>query len=85
MHHTSGSLAGPTSLSRSDDDHEIEEIPKDLVHLSPAEQQQRIKFRAAYSIVIGTILVLLLSDPFVGVLDEIGGRLVRHEPPQPEP
>jgi Ca2+/Na+ antiporter len=60
-----------------DDDGEEEEdeaVPEDLAHLSIAEQQRRIKIRAAYMMFIGTALVLIFSDPMVDVLSEIGAR-----------
>lgn len=55
---------------------EEEEMPVDLAHLSPKEQQQRLKMRAAYYLIIGTGLVIIFSDPMVNVLSEIGTRTV---------
>eukprot|EP00541_Cyclophora_tenuis_P000268 CAMPEP_0116543568 /NCGR_PEP_ID=MMETSP0397-20121206/1637_1 /TAXON_ID=216820 /ORGANISM="Cyclophora tenuis, Strain ECT3854" /LENGTH=553 /DNA_ID=CAMNT_0004067689 /DNA_START=47 /DNA_END=1708 /DNA_ORIENTATION=- len=54
---------------------EVEEIPEDFTELSPEEQQAAIKRRAFLMLFIGTALVLLFSDPMVGVFDEIAKRL----------
>ena len=59
-----------------EDDQEEEEMPEDLADLTPEEQQRRIKVRAAYMMGLGTLLCILFADPMVGVLDEIGKRLV---------
>jgi hypothetical protein len=69
---------------------EEDEMPEDLAHLSPEEQQRRLKMRAAYYLAIGTTLVIIFSDPMVNVLSEIGTRTVSdslffppHSPPPP--
>ncbi|CAE7511157.1 NCL2 [Symbiodinium microadriaticum] len=49
-------------------------MPEDLLDLSPADQQRRLKMRALYFLALGTGLVLLFSDPMVDVLSEIGER-----------
>lgn len=54
---------------------EEEDVPEDLAALSPAEQQRRIKMRSAYKMSLGTLLVLIFSDPMVGLLSELGKRL----------
>eukprot|EP00397_Hematodinium_sp_SG-2012_P009367 GEMP01009450.1.p1 GENE.GEMP01009450.1~~GEMP01009450.1.p1 ORF type:complete len:554 (+),score=124.61 GEMP01009450.1:133-1794(+) len=56
-------------------DEEEEEIPEDLADLTPEEQQQRIKIRSLWMMGIGTLIVLIISDPAVGVLNDIGMRL----------
>jgi Ca2+/Na+ antiporter len=53
---------------------EEEEIPEDFVDLPPEEQQTRIKFRAFWMMGLGTLLVVLFSDPLVEVLSEVGAR-----------
>mmetsp|Transcript_40723 Transcript_40723/g.88706 ORF Transcript_40723/g.88706 Transcript_40723/m.88706 type:complete len:537 (-) Transcript_40723:197-1807(-) len=61
-----------------DDDEEEEEeleVPEDLMYLSPEAQQVRIKLRAFYKMGIGTIMVLIFSDPAVDVLTAIGHKL----------
>jgi Ca2+/H+ antiporter len=49
-------------------------VPDDLSHLAPEEQQRRIKYRAAFMLGLGTLLVVLISDPMVSVLSEVGKR-----------
>ena len=53
---------------------EEEEMPEDLSMLSPEEQQVRIKQRAATMLGLGTLIVLIVSDPMVAVLSEVGKR-----------
>mmetsp|Transcript_37154 Transcript_37154/g.73112 ORF Transcript_37154/g.73112 Transcript_37154/m.73112 type:complete len:288 (+) Transcript_37154:2-865(+) len=69
----------PRPVASDDDEEEEEEeeeeVPEDLEHLSPEEQQKRIKIRAATLMAVGTGLVLLFSDPMVAVFSEIGTRL----------
>jgi len=57
-----------------EEDDEEEEIPEDLSHLSPEEQQAAVKNRAAVMLTVGTVLVVLFSDPMVDVLSELGVR-----------
>lgn len=64
--------------AEEDDGEEEEEIPEDLAHLSPEEQQYRVKLRAAYMMGLGTLLVVIFSDPMVEVLNEIGVRIVSY-------
>lgn len=59
-----------------DDDDDAEEMPAELAHLSPEEQQRQLKLRAAWILGMGTLLVCLFSDPMVDVLDQIGERTV---------
>jgi Ca2+/Na+ antiporter len=61
--------------AEDDDDEEEEEMPDDLKDLSPEEQQTAIKARACWMMGMGTVLVLVFSDPAVGVLSNIGTRL----------
>jgi Ca2+/Na+ antiporter len=68
-------IEAPSANSNDDDDEEEhEEIPEDLADLSPAEQQKAIKTRAAIAMAIGTVFVILFSDPMVDVLNEMGNR-----------
>jgi|EP00670_Eutreptiella_braarudii_P014778 Ca2+/Na+ antiporter len=50
------------------------EMPEDLTDLSPEEQRRRILMRSAVKLSLGTGLVLLFSDPMVGVMSEMGSR-----------
>eukprot|EP00931_Biecheleriopsis_adriatica_P088660 TRINITY_DN62930_c0_g1_i1.p1 TRINITY_DN62930_c0_g1~~TRINITY_DN62930_c0_g1_i1.p1 ORF type:complete len:579 (-),score=158.07 TRINITY_DN62930_c0_g1_i1:74-1810(-) len=54
---------------------EEEDMPEDLADLEPEEQQRRIKQRSVYQMSLGTLLVLIFSDPMVDLLSEIGIRL----------
>lgn len=55
-------------------DEEEDEMPDDLKGLSPAEQQRRIKWRAAGMMGLGSLILIVISDPVVNVLDEVGKR-----------
>jgi Ca2+/Na+ antiporter len=65
-----------TYMDEDDGQHEEEEedIPEDLADLDPEEQQKRIKMRAFSQMALGTLLVLVFSDPMVELLSEIGKR-----------
>ena len=58
-----------------EEDEEEEEVPDDLAHLSPEAQQRAIKIRAAWQMTLGTLLVLIFSDPMVDCLSALGTRL----------
>lgn len=63
--------------SVNDDDEEEEEeeeMPEDLASLPPDEQQKRIIMRSLWMLGVGTAIVLVISDPMVAVLSEIGKR-----------
>ena len=70
---TKGELA--TIVTESNEDEEEEEIPSDLVHLSPKQQQRRIIGRSFAMMLAGTALVILFSDPIVDVLDNMAERV----------
>lgn len=57
------------------DDDEEEDLPEDLSALTPDEQQKRIKMRAGWKLGIGTILIVVFSDPMVDVLQEMADRV----------
>lgn len=57
-----------------DQEEEEEEVPEDITSLPPHEQQRIIKQRAFTMLAIGTILVLIFSDPMVDVMQEIASR-----------
>merc|ERR1712007_225973 len=57
-----------------DEEPEEEDMPPDLADMPPEEQQKRIKKRAAYNLLLGTILVLLFSDPMTDMLGIIGNK-----------
>eukprot|EP00045_Choanoeca_perplexa_P016259 m.217961 g.217961 ORF g.217961 m.217961 type:complete len:581 (-) comp17210_c1_seq2:101-1843(-) len=57
-----------------EDEEEEEDVPDEFIHLSPEAQQRAILKRACWMMGLGTVLVLLFSDPMVDVLDDIGTR-----------
>jgi len=58
-----------------DDDDEEDDMPEDIQHLTPAEQQRKIKQRAAVLCGVGTVLVVVFSDPMVDVMSNLGKRI----------
>lgn len=62
-------------LSEPSGEDEVEEVPAEFTDLSPEEQQKAIKKRAFGMLAIGTLLVILFSDPMVDVMQEIAVRL----------
>ena len=42
--------------------------------MSYAQQQRAVKLRSAWMMLLGTVVLLLVSDPMVDVLNEIGTR-----------
>lgn len=70
----SGSPQARDLLKEADEEDEEEEVPEELKNLSPDEQQSRIKMRAAVMMGLGTLIVLLVSDPMVEVMSELGAR-----------
>jgi len=57
-----------------EDDNEDPEVPPELLDEDPAAQQQKIMRRSMTMMSIGTFIVLLVSDPMVNALSEIGDR-----------
>jgi len=51
---------------------EEEDMPEDLADLPPDEQQRRIKQRAYQMMGLGTLLVVVFSDPMVDLLGALG-------------
>ncbi|RYH27768.1 hypothetical protein EON65_13220 [archaeon] len=74
--HSHGSSAeAHRALKESEEEEEEEEdMPEDIQGLTPEEQQSKIKLKAAYMMGLGTIIVLIVSDPMVEVLSELGRR-----------
>mmetsp|Transcript_138476 Transcript_138476/g.244598 ORF Transcript_138476/g.244598 Transcript_138476/m.244598 type:complete len:635 (+) Transcript_138476:75-1979(+) len=64
-----------TSAEDDDEEDEEETMPEDLADLSPEEQQRRLKNRAFGKLTVGSILVLLFSDPMCDLLDVVGNKL----------
>lgn len=68
-------LGPDTGEDEDEEELEEEDIPEDLADLPPEEQQRRIKRRSALKMGIGTLLILVFSDPMVDLLAEIGNRM----------
>jgi Ca2+/H+ antiporter len=68
------SAATPPAEEEDEEEEEEEEVPEDLADLPPDMQQRKIKIRSAWMMGIGTLLVLVFSDPMVDVLSEFGHR-----------
>ncbi|CAD7935140.1 unnamed protein product [Amoebophrya sp. A120] len=66
--------AGSSESDDKSDDGEDEDIPEELAHLSPEQQQRRIKIKAAWMCCVGTIFVVAFSDPMVDVFNELAKR-----------
>eukprot|EP00755_Sulcionema_specki_P013464 Sspe_Gene.54020::Locus_29838_Transcript_1_1_Confidence_1.000_Length_1849::g.54020::m.54020 len=73
-HHAKGLTKGPEGGEEEDDEDEEEELPDDLADLTPEEQRSRIWKRSLLLMGLGTVLVLLFSDPMVGILNAAGER-----------
>lgn len=56
-------------------DNEVEDMPEDLISLTPEEQQYNIKMRAFWMMSVGTVIVLIFSDALVSCLSELGDRI----------
>merc|ERR1712224_189028 len=71
-------IGNPNLMPKYDADDEPEEeesMPEDLLDLSPKEQIFWVSVRSAVMMTIGTVLVLVFSDPMVDCLNEWGTRL----------
>jgi Ca2+-binding EF-hand superfamily protein len=72
-------LAGVAEVqaAEADEDDEDEELemPEEFEHLSPDEQQSMIKRRSFKMMGIGTLMVIIFSDPMVDVMANVGNRL----------
>jgi len=64
-----------TNKNDDDEEEEEEEIPEDFFDMDPDEQQRAIKKRAFTMLAIGTLLVLVFSDPMVDVMQEVASRM----------
>lgn len=63
------------ALANFDDEEEEEEdIPEEFENLSHDEQQAAVIFKSSWMLTLGTVLVVLFSDPMVDVLNELGAR-----------
>eukprot|EP00026_Physarum_polycephalum_P005161 Phypoly_transcript_05190.p1 GENE.Phypoly_transcript_05190~~Phypoly_transcript_05190.p1 ORF type:complete len:592 (+),score=139.22 Phypoly_transcript_05190:164-1939(+) len=58
-----------------EEDEDEEEVPEDLAHLPPKKRTMRILLRSGWMMGLGTVVVLLFSDPMVDVLNAMGKEL----------
>lgn len=65
----------PRYMPKYEDDEEEEEMPEDLADMSPEQQLLRVGLRACWMMGLGTLMVLIFSDPMVDCLSEWGARL----------
>merc|ERR1712064_265530 len=66
-------MLDPKTFYAPEDEYREEEyMPEDLADLSPEEQQKRIKQRAFSQMGLGTLLVVVFSDPAVDLLARMG-------------
>jgi len=72
-------LTGAVEVQPAEDDEDDEdeeaEMPEEFEHLSPDEQQSMIKRRSFKMMGIGTLMVIIFSDPMVDVMANVGNRL----------
>lgn len=54
---------------------DAEEMPEDLADLSPQEQQRRLTTRAFTKLFVGTVLVLIFTDPMCDLLTVMADKL----------
>jgi len=62
-------------VTKDEEEEDGEEIPEDLLALPYDQQQRSILFRAAWRMLLGTLLVVFFSDPMVDCLTAIGDRI----------
>ncbi len=65
----------PQFENEEDDSDEEDEMPDECKDLDPDQQQAFIKRKACMMMGMGTLLVLVFSDPMVGVMSNVGARL----------
>jgi len=60
--------------AEEEEEEEEEEIPEDIAALPAHQQKLRILLRSAWMMGVGTVIVLIFSDPMVDVLNTVGKR-----------
>lgn len=65
----------PKYTPKAEIEEDPEDFPEDLARLSPSQQMTRVIFRSIWMMALGTLLVLIFSDPMVDCLSEWGTRL----------
>jgi calcium/proton exchanger cax len=64
----------PTQGKNEDDNDDDAEMPEEFSALTPEEQQWAVSWKAVWLLTLGTIVVVIFSDPMVDVLSELGAR-----------
>lgn len=67
--------ANPAYDAEAVDEDEFEEVPHDLRDKDPDVQLRNVMKRAFSMMAFGTTLVLIFSDPIVGVMSDVGERV----------
>jgi len=62
-------------MREDDEDEDEEDIPEDIASLPEEKRKMRILLRAGWMMGLGTVVVLLFSDPMVDVLNQVGVQL----------
>lgn len=57
-----------------EEEEEEEEMPEDLADMPPAQQMRRLLMRSLWKMGLGTLMVLIFSDPMVDILSDWGNR-----------
>lgn len=70
-----GGASDDENDGEDNDEEEEPEVPEDLAHLTPKQQQRRILIRSFGTMGLGVFLVLFFSDPMVDVLSSLGDRI----------
>jgi len=65
-------LKKSTGGEDDEDEEEAEEVPEEWADLPPDQQKRKILMRSFWMMGLGTVLVLIFSDPMVDVLSGIG-------------
>jgi Ca2+/Na+ antiporter len=71
---TRAALADSALSDAAAEGEEEEEVPEEFTMLTPDQQQTAIKRRAFVMLFIGTVMVVVFSDPMVDVMQEIAVR-----------
>ena len=58
-----------------EEEEEEEEMPEEYRSLTPEQQQSHIKKHASFMMGMGTLLILVFSDPMVDVMSNVGARI----------
>lgn len=70
-----GGVSPEPEILDAHEDSDEEEVPEDLKHDDPKTERRRILMSSFRQMAFGTLLVLIFSDPMVGVMSDMGRRL----------